>query len=131
MEAIETEVIDDTQEALPVKHKTGVIESDATSFTYYPKQTTTYDGATVGYLCFKMPNLRKLRNNKVSVSEKMEADQMESMISACCVMIAKTGDDDEEFPSSQKRHVLRELMSVDVLALTAECASRFFGVEID
>lgn len=109
--------------------RAGVYDREKNSFVYYPYNKTEFEGREVDYFRFTKPTLKKLKSHKVSISDNMSSQQIESMLCACILMIVDT--DETEFVNLQKKEILGDMYSDDILAMMAECAERFFGVSAD
>lgn len=113
------------QVAEPVTAGVVDVEHAKNEFLYYPLDQISYRGSKVNFIHLAKPNARKLKANKVSISENVGVDQMENMISACIVRVV--GDNDEEFASGDKRNIILELMFDDLLKLFNAVQERFLA----
>jgi hypothetical protein len=119
--------IDEIAEAMPVK--AGAVDGEGIDFYYYPHKPVRYQGKLVEYFHLDEPTQRKMKANKVSISEEVSALQMENLISACTIRIVV--GDDEELPSSVKRTVIGDVKYSDMVLLFAESQKRFLEALTD
>jgi len=109
--------------------KVGAVDGEGIDFCYYPHKPVRYQGKRVEYFRLDEPTQRKLKANKVSISEEISALQMENLISACTICIVAA--DDEELPSSVKRTVIGDVKYSDMVLLFSECQKRFLEALTD
>lgn len=102
---------------------TGVLQKSKKEFYYYPEEPVSYDGHKVDYFHFKKPNLRKCKANNVILGENMSARDMESLVRASMLRIAKK--DGGEFMSCHFKDIIEELEIDEVVQMTNGCSGFF------
>lgn len=102
---------------------TGIVQKNKNEFFYYPDTRLTFDDQEIDYFHFKRPSLKKAKANNVVLSNALSARDLESMLRASLLRIAKKSGG--EFLSCNFKDIIEDLPMDDATEMANGCSAFF------